>query len=86
MDVAKRDTGCCICYICFQRHIAIVCFECFRGMFHLCFLEACCNCVYLDVAYVSHICCMCFIRMLCMVAMVFKRVLGVFFKCFESMF
>jgi hypothetical protein len=22
------------------------------------------NCVYLDVVYVSHICCMCFIRML----------------------
>jgi hypothetical protein len=32
----------------------------FRGMFYLCFPDAC-WCVYLDVAYVSHIRCMCFI-------------------------
>jgi hypothetical protein len=50
-------------------------------MFHLCFLDACCNCVYLDVAYVSHICCMYFIRTLCIVAMVFKCV---FLVCFSS--
>jgi hypothetical protein len=29
-------------------------------MFHLYFLDACCKCIYLDVAYVSHICYMCF--------------------------
>ena len=79
----------------FQRHVARVCFECFRcfrGMFHLCFPDACCNYVYLDVAYVSHICCMCFIWMLRMVAMVFKCVSGVFssvseacFKCFNCL-
>jgi hypothetical protein len=43
----------------FQRHVASVCFECFRGMFHLCFPDTCCTCVYLDVAYVSNIRCMC---------------------------
>ena len=63
-----------------------VCCKLLFPMFHLCFLDACCNYVYLDVAYVPHICCMCFIRMLRMVAMVFKRVSGVFFKCFISMF
>jgi hypothetical protein len=53
-------------------------------MFHLCFSDACCNCAYLDV---------CFTHMLhvlfgyCVwVAMVFKYVSGVFFKCFISMF
>jgi hypothetical protein len=30
-------------------------------MFHLCFSDAYCKCVYLDVAYVSQICCICFI-------------------------
>jgi hypothetical protein len=47
--------------------------------FLVCFPDACCNYVYLDVAYVSYICCMCFIRVLRMVAMVFKCVLSVFF-------
>jgi hypothetical protein len=28
--------------------------------------------VYLDVTYVSHICCKCFIRMLCMFVMILK--------------
>ena len=59
----------------FLRHVESVCFECFRcfiGMFHLCFSDVCCKCVYLDVAYVSHIHCMCFIWILCMVVMVFK--------------
>jgi hypothetical protein len=32
------------------------------SMFYLCFWTmCCCKCVYLDVAYVSHICCKCFI-------------------------
>jgi hypothetical protein len=53
------------------------------------FLDICCNCVYLDVVYVSGICCKCFIWMLCMFYMVFKcfsyvfaSVLDACFKCF----
>ena len=92
MDVAKVDRG--MLHMLhmlqvFQRHVARVwfeCFRCFRGMFHLCFPDACCICVYLDVTYVPDICCMCFIRMLRMVAMVFKCVSGVFYKCFISIF
>jgi hypothetical protein len=64
MDVAKLDRR--MLYMLhmlqlFQRRVASVCFKCFRGMFHSCFLDACCMCVYLDGAYVSHIRCMCFI-------------------------
>jgi hypothetical protein len=71
----------------FQRHVASVCFECFRcfrGMFHLYSPDACCKCVYLDVAYVLHIHCMCFgcLRMVAMVLSVFQ----VFFKYFRSVF
>jgi hypothetical protein len=85
MDVAKVDRA--MLHMLhmlqlFQRHVASVCFECFRGMFHLCFPDACCKCVYLDVAYVSHIRCMCFIWMLHMVAMVFQ----VCFRCFLQVF
>jgi hypothetical protein len=42
---------------------------------------------YMDVAYVSHICCMCFIQILRMVAMVFKCfrcVFQVFYKHVSS--
>jgi hypothetical protein len=35
-----------------------LCSQCFI------FLDVCCKCVYLDVAYVSHICCKCFIWIL----------------------
>ena len=49
------------------------------------FSDVCCKCVYLDVAYVSHICCECFIWMLRLFAMVFKfffaSVLNPCFKC-----
>jgi hypothetical protein len=48
-------------------YLVSVCFHCF-----ICFLDVCCKCVYLDVAYVSHICCKCFTWMLRMFAMVFK--------------
>jgi hypothetical protein len=58
---------CCICcngvYLCGKGLLP---------MFHLCFLGTRCNCVYLDVAYISHIRCMCVFRC--------------FFKCFSSMF
>jgi hypothetical protein len=51
--------------------------------------DVCCKCVYLHVAYVSHICYKCFIWILGMFVMVFKCFSGVFasvseayFKCF----
>jgi hypothetical protein len=76
----------------FQRHVASVCFECFRGMFHLCFSDACCKCVYLDVAYISHIRCMCFIWMFAYGCNGFQVFLDVFsdisktcFKCFNCL-
>jgi len=78
----------------FQRSVAIVCFKCFRcfrGMFHLCFPNVCCKCVYLDDACVSHIRCILF-GCLCMVAMGFKCLSGVFsnvskacFNCFNCL-
>jgi hypothetical protein len=75
----------------FQRHVSNVYFKCFIGMFQQCFPDACCVCVYLHVAYVPHICCMCFIRMLRIVAMVFKcfnrlqmYIAIVVFGCFKS--
>jgi hypothetical protein len=37
-------------------YVAYVCFECFRGMFHLCFPDACCKCL--------SRCCICFTHML----------------------
>jgi hypothetical protein len=74
MDNAKVD-----------RDVAMVVHVCYKGllpMFHLCFPNACCKYVYIDVAYVSHIRCMCFIWMLRMVAMVFKC-FQVFFQVFQ---
>ena len=62
-----------------------VCCKRLFPMFHLFFQTYVCKCVYLDVAYVSHICCMRFICMWRMVAMAFKCVLGVFFKCFNCL-
>jgi hypothetical protein len=53
-------------------------------MFHL-FFDVCCNCVYLNVAYVSHICCKCFIWMLCVCndfQVIFASVSDACFKCF----
>jgi hypothetical protein len=83
MDVAKVDREMLHMLHMFHRHVARVCFECFRGMFHLYFPDACCKCVYLDVAYVSHIRCMCFNWKLHMVAMVFKC-FQVFFQVFQK--
>jgi hypothetical protein len=72
MDVAKvnRDVA----------YVAMVVHVCCKGlslMFHLCFLDTCCKCVYLDVAYVSHIRCNC-----CAGCNGFQF----FFKCFRSVF
>jgi hypothetical protein len=58
-------------------YVASVCPYCF-----ICFPDACCKCVYLGVAYVSHICYKCFIWMLCMFAIFFKC----FFSCFRLIF
>ena len=72
-DVAKVDRD--VAYIVMVAHVRC---KLLFPMFNLCFLDVFCNCVYLDVAYVSNICCMCFIRMLRIDAMVFKCVSGVF--------
>jgi hypothetical protein len=81
MDVVKVDRN--------VAYVTIVVQVCCKGllpMFHMCFLDACCKCVYLDVAYVSHIRCMCFIWMLRIVAIVFKCWQVFFFKFFISIF
>ena len=62
-------------------YVAKVYYQCFISIFRAHVASVC----YLDVAYVSHIRCICFIWMLRMFAMVFKYFL-VFFKCFKSMF
>jgi hypothetical protein len=49
------------------------------------FSDACCKCVYLDIAFISHICCKCFIkmfRMFAIISSVFASILDVRFKCF----
>jgi hypothetical protein len=64
IDVVKVDRGMLHMLQLFQRYVASICFECFRcfrGMFHLCFLDAWCKCIYLDVTYVLYIYYMCFI-------------------------
>ena len=53
IDIAKVDRD--------FAYVAMVVHVCCKGllpMFHLYFLNARCKCVYLDVAYVSHIRCM----------------------------
>jgi hypothetical protein len=67
MYVTKVDRD--VAYVAIVVH---VCCKHLFPMFHLFFSDVCCKCVYLDVAYVSHIYCKCFILMLCMFAMVFK--------------
>jgi hypothetical protein len=66
-------------------YVAMVIHACCKRlslMFHLFFSNICCKCDYLDVIYVSHIYCKCFIWMLYMFAMVFNC----FCKCFRCMF
>jgi hypothetical protein len=43
--------------------LILVCCKLLFPMFHLFFSNISCKCIYLDVAYVSHICCKCFIWM-----------------------
>ena len=54
-DVAKVDRD--VTYVAMVVH---VCCKCIFQMFYL-FSNVCYKCVYLDVAYVSHIRCKCFI-------------------------
>ena len=54
-DVAKVDQD--VAYVAMVVH---VCYKLMFPMLYL-FLDICCKCVYLDVAYVLHIYCKCFI-------------------------
>jgi hypothetical protein len=51
----------------------------------MCFPDVCDKCVYLDIACVSHICCMCFIWMLHIFCNWFLSVFMCFYKCFRRM-
>jgi hypothetical protein len=55
MGVVKVDRD-----VAYVAMVVYVCCKLLFSMFYL-FLGVCCKCVYLDVAYVSHICCMYFI-------------------------
>jgi hypothetical protein len=56
MDVAKVDRG--VAYVAMVVHL---CCTCVVPNVSPVFSDVCCKCVYLDVAYVSHICFRCFI-------------------------
>ena len=79
MDVVKVDRD--VAYVAMVVHVYC---KGLLPMFHLCFSDACCKCVYLDVAYVLHIRCMCFIWVLHMVAIVSKCVACVFLQVFQK--
>jgi hypothetical protein len=72
-NVGKVDQK--VAYVAMVVH---VCCKHISSIFHL-FLDVSCKCVYLDVAYVSHTYCKCFMWMLRMFAMFFQ----VFFQVFE---
>jgi hypothetical protein len=57
MDVVKVDRD--ITYVAMVVH---VCCKLLFLMFHLFFSDVYYKCVYLDVAYISHICCNCLSR------------------------
>jgi hypothetical protein len=70
LDVSKVDRG--------VASVAMTVYICCKGllpMFYLSFQTYDIKCVYLNVAYVSHIYCMCFIWML--------RMFAKGFKCFQ---
>ena len=62
----------------FQRHVASFC-----SQYSSVFSNICCKSVYLDVAYVSHICCKCFIWILHMFYNGFKCFI-VFLQVFQT--
>ena len=61
-------------------------FQRYVSSHHLCFPDACCKCVYLDVAYVSHIRCMCFIWIFVYGCNGFQVFSGVFLSLLEACF
>ena len=61
-------------------------FQRFVSSHHLCFADACCKCVYLDVVDVSHIRCMCFIWMFAYGCSGFQVFSGVFSIVLEACF
>ena len=67
MNVVKVDRD--LTYVAMVVH---VCCKLLFSMFHLFFLDICCKYIYLDVAYVSRICCKCFTWMLHMLSMAFQ--------------
>jgi hypothetical protein len=81
MNVAKVDQN--VAYVAMVAH---VCYKGLFPMFHLCFWTYCCKCVYLNVAYVLHICCRCFICILHVFAMVFKLLSCIFASVSETCF
>jgi hypothetical protein len=74
MDVAKVDHD--IAYVA----MAIRCSKCI-----ICFFRCCCMCVYLDVAYVSHMLQVFYLDVVYVSAMV-SSVFRCFCKCFRYMF
>jgi hypothetical protein len=74
----KSRLGCCICCNDCTRML-----QAFIPNVSVVFLDVCCKCVYLNVARVSHICCMCFIWMLYIFCNDFFQV---FFRCFYKCF
>jgi hypothetical protein len=73
-DIAKVDRD--AAYVTIIVH---VCCKCLFPMFHLFFSDVCCKCIYLDVAYVSHICCKSILSAYCIC-------LQCFCMCFRRMF
>jgi hypothetical protein len=66
IDVTKVNQD--VAYIAIAiQYVASVCSKCF-----ICFSDICCKCVYLDVAYVSHICYKYFVWTLHMFAVDFQ--------------
>jgi hypothetical protein len=81
IDVAKVDRD--VAYVVMVVH---VCCNLLFPMFHLFFSDVCSKCVWLDVAYVSHIYCKYFIWMLHMFHNGFKCFLYVFASVLDAFF
>jgi hypothetical protein len=80
-ECSKSRSGCCICYNGYT-HMLQVSVPNVSSVFS----DVCCKCVYLDVAYVSHICCKCFIWILHMFCNGFSNIFRCFCKCFRCVF
>ena len=80
MYVAKVDQD--VVYVAMSIHMLQPSVRNFSSIF----LNVCCKCVYLNIAYVSHIYCRCFVYMLHMFCNSFFKCFLVFCKCFMRMF